>query len=170
MDYASLFSDRPDTARLWIYIAQHDVSADTQRVVHDALASFFGAWDSHGRPVSADMAWREDRFLFVTAHVETEDASISGCATDALVHAVDEATQSLAWAPALSVSYRDAEGSVAVTDRTTFARLARAHTVDSTTSVFDPSLSTLADLHNGAFEQPAGTTWHARAFPLAHPA
>ena len=172
MAYTSLFSDRPGTARLWIHVARHGVPQASQEAVRDDLVSFFASWDSHGQPVSADMAWHDDRFLFVTAHVNAEGASVSGCATDALVHAVSEAAtaHNVAWAPALSVPYRAADGSVAVADRAAFAKLARAHTVDATTPVFDPSLSTLGALHDGAFERPAGTSWHARAFSLAHPA
>jgi hypothetical protein len=172
MAYTSLFSDRPGTARLWIHVARHDVPRASQEALRDDLASFFASWDSHGQPVSADMAWRDDRFLFITAHVTAEGAAVSGCATDALVHTIREAATAhdIAWAPALSVPYRTDNGSVAVADRAAFAKLARAHTVDATTPVFDPSLSTLSALCNGAFEQPAGTSWHARAFSLAHPA
>lgn len=172
MAYSSLFPDRPRTARLWIHVARHAVPHASQEAIRDELTSFFASWDSHGQPVSADVAWRDDHFLFVTAHVDAEGAAVSGCATDALVHAVSDAaaTHNVAWAPALSVPYRTDDGSVAVVGRTAFAKLARAHTVDATTPVFDPSLSTLGLLHDGAFEQPAGTTWHARAFSLAHPA
>jgi len=172
MDYASLFPDPPDTARLWIHVARDDVATSVQEAVRNTLTAFIDAWDSHGQPVSGEVAWRDDRFLFVTAHVPAQGASVSGCATDALVHTINEAAQAhdIAWAPALSVAYRTNEGRVAVADRATFARLAREHRVDATTPVFDPSLSTLGPLHEGAFEQPAGSTWHARAFPLARPA
>lgn len=172
MAYTSLFSDYPRAARLWIHVARHDVPRASQEAMRTDLDSFFASWDSHGQPVSADVTWRDDRFLFVTAHVAAEGAAVSGCATDALVHTVREAATAhdIAWAPALSVPYRTADGSVAVADRAAFAKLARAHTVDVTTPVFDPSLSTLGPLHDGAFEQPAGTSWHARAFSLAHPA
>lgn len=170
MAYNTLFSDRPRAARLWIHVARDVVSADTQAAMHDALQSFMASWDSHGQAVSSALAWREDRFLFVTAHVP--DAAVSGCATDALVHAVSDAAQEhgVAWAPALSVPYRTSEGNVAVAGRAAFAELARAERVTANTPVFDPSLSTLGPLHDGAFEQPAGTTWHARAFSLAQPA
>ena len=172
MTYTSLFSAFPRTARLWIHVARHPVPAASQQGMRDALTSFASSWDSHGQPVSADVAWCNDRFLFVAAHVDAAGASVSGCATDALVHAVSEAAQQheVEWAPALSVPYRTAEGAVAVADRAAFATLARAGTVDATTLVFDPSLSTLGPLRDGAFEQPAATTWHARAFPLARPA
>lgn len=172
MDYASLFADRPRAARLWIHIAQDDVPEAAQEAVRDSLTSFIASWDSHGRPVSADVIWRDNCVLLVTAHVEAPDASVSGCATDALVHAINEAAQvhDIGWAPALSVAYRTNEGDIAVARRATFARLAREHVVDATTPVFDPSLSTLGDLHDGAFEQPAEATWHAEAFSLAYPA
>lgn len=172
MPYSALFPALPDSARLWVHVAGHDVTPQAQKAVVDVLQSFFETWDSHGRPVTGQAAWRDDQFLFVAAHIDAPGQSISGCATDALVQTVDQAAhmQEISWASALTVVYRPPEGGVSVVPRTEFADLASQEAVDATTPVFDPSITELRALRSGAFEQPAGSTWHARAFSLAYPA
>ena len=172
MSDSALFPSLPGSARLWVHVADHDVTPQAQKATVDVLQSFFETWDSHGRPVTAQAAWRDDRFLFVAAHIDAPGQSISGCATDALVQTINQAAQSqeIRWASALTVAHRTPEGDVSVVPRTAFAGLASQEVVDATTPVFDPSITELRALRSGAFEQPAGSTWHARAFSLAHPA
>ena len=99
-------------------------------------------------------------------------AEISGCGIDASVHATEEAAGRLgvAWSSPLLVLYRDTDGAVRNLPRSAFRKLVADGTVTAETPVFDVSLTTLGQLRSGAFEKPAGASWHARVFRIPQPA
>lgn len=169
MTYPDLLPMLPDAARCWIYVAERRLSEAEQTALLDALETFFEGWVSHGRPVQGAATCLDERFLAV-AGVLTE-GTLSGCGIDASVHAVEEAAQRLgvAWASPLLVFYRDDDGAVKSLPRSAFKKLVADGTVTAETRVFDVSLMTLGQLRNGAFEQPAGTSWHARVFRIPTP-
>lgn len=167
MDLSHLFPSLPDDARCWIYVADRPLTDDEQRRLLDRLRAFLQDWTSHGRPVEGAVEVLDDRFIALAAMLS--EGEISGCGIDDSVRAVDEAAQALGieWVPALDVLYRDEAGRVQHHARSAFRTLVQEGTVTAATRVFDPSITTLADLREGRFERPAGTSWHARAFDLA---
>lgn len=157
----------PDEARLWIYAADRPLSARDQQALKQTLDNFTGDWSSHGRSVQGAIAIVEDRFLLLSATVE--DGDISGCGIDASTRAIEEAAQEagFTWLPALKILYRDAEGTVQHCSRQDFKALAKRGDITAQTPVFNTNLTTVGELRAGQFEQPAGQSWHARAFDLA---
>ncbi|HHP7239238.1 hypothetical protein [Longibacter sp.] len=162
----STFPELPDKARLWIYTAADPLSEAEQSEVLDRLEGFMDSWTSHNRPVQARAAIQDDRFVILAATVA--DGDVSGCGIDASVHAVDEVASDLgiAWASPLDVLYRDVEGLVHSVSRADFRQHVSDNRVDTSTPVFDPSITTLGALRDGEFEQPAGAAWHARVFQI----
>lgn len=170
MDVASLFPALPDDARVWIYVSDRALTGEEQDVLLGRMDDFIEGWASHGRPVEGAAAVLYDRFLVIAATVA--NGEISGCGIDASTQAVKAAAEALTihWVPALHVIYRDADGHVRHAPRPTFRQLAQEGAVTTETPVFDPSVTTLGALRQGAFEQPAGAAWHARVFDLPTPA
>lgn len=170
MMYSDLFPPLPDAARCWIYVAERRLTEAEQATLLDAMAAFFDGWESHGRPVQGAAACLHNRFLVVAGHLLAEGA-LSGCGIDASVHAVDEAAQrlGLAWASPLLVFYRDDDGAVVSLPRSAFKKFVADGTVTAETRVFDVSLMTLGQVRAGAFEKPAGASWHARVFRIPQP-
>jgi len=166
MDSSVLFPSLPDDARLWVYVAPRSLTDEEQDAVRTRLANFIDGWSSHGRPVDGAADVLHKRFVVLAATLA--DGSISGCGIDASVHAVDEIAQALdiEWIPTLDIVFRDAAGRVQHCTRAEFQALAEQGTVTVETPVFDPSITTLGALRHGSFEQPAGASWHARAFDL----
>ena len=170
MTYSDLFPSLSDEARCWIYIAERRLTEAEQTTLLEALQPFFAGWASHGRPVQGTATVLDDRFLVVAGAIA--GGEISGCGIDASVHAAEEAAGrlGLAWSSPLLVFYRDADGALHTLPRSAFRKLVADGTVTTDTLVFDVSLTTLGQLRNGAFEKPAGTSWHARVFRIPEPA
>ena len=167
---STLFPHLPDHARLWVYAADRPLSETEQARLLQRLEAFFGQWASHGRPVEGAATLRHDRFLLLAGLVR--GGEISGCGMDASVHAVEEASAALgfSWRSPLDVFYRDAEGAVEALARAAFRKRVREGDVTAETSVFDLSITALADVRQGRFERPAGETWHALVFKIPQPA
>ena len=164
------FPSLPDDARLWIYAADRPLSETEQARLLEKLNAFLSRWASHGRPVEGTVTIQDDRFLLLSGLVR--GGEISGCGVDASVHAVEEtgAELGIAWLSPLNVFFRDADGAVQALPRAAFRKLVRAGTVTAETSVFDLSLTALADVRQGRFERPAGEMWHALVFKIPQPA
>ncbi|MGI9175513.1 MAG: hypothetical protein ACR2GR_09380 [Rhodothermales bacterium] len=166
---STLFPSLPDQARLWVYAADQPLGETQQARLLEKLDAFFSQWASHGRPVEGTATIQDDRFLLLSGLVR--GGEISGCGMDASVHAVEEtgAALGISWLSPLSVFFRDADGIVQSLPRSAFRKLVRAGTVTTETSVFDLSITTLADVRQGRFERPAGETWHALVFKIPQP-
>lgn len=159
------FPRLPEHARLYIFGSSRPFTPADQPALQRELDLFVGAWKAHGEPVSGAWEMVYDRFLLVA--VDEEQTALSGCSIDSLTRTV----KSLESALGLSlleggVVYYRAEDGIRRAGRDEFRRLAEAGTVNQATRVFDNTLTTLRALRSGAWEVPAGTSWHARAFPL----
>lgn len=163
----TLFSELPDEARLWIFASDRPLTEAESQALLEALRPFLNRWQAHGLPVHEQAAVLHQRFLLLAGHVP--GGEISGCSIDAATDAVHAAGQSLGihWMSPLVVFYRDAEGIVQHTSRAGFRRLITEGKVTADTPVFDLSLTTVGALRQGAFEKPAGQSWHARVFSLS---
>lgn len=167
----ALLPDLPDAARVWIHPAATPLSEETQTTLLDRLGAFVDTWSSHQQDVRGDVAVLYDRFVVLAgARVDGEDPS--GCAIDDATHAVTAAADALGieWVPSLHVLYRTSDGRIAAVSRGTFQDRVENGAVTTATTVFDPSVTTLGAVRHGAFEQPAGQSWHANAFALPNPA
>lgn len=170
MTYSDLFPSLPDTARCWIYVAERRLTEAEQATLLEALQPFFAGWASHGRPVQGAATILEDRFLVVAGVIV--GGEISGCGIDASVHAVEETAGRLCitWSSPLLVFFRDDDGALQSLPRSAFRNRVADGAVTAETPVFDLSLTTLGHLRSGAFEKPAGASWHARVFRIPEPA
>lgn len=159
----SPFSALPDDARLWVHASATPLDEPTQEALLDRLTTFIDGWSSHQHAVEGAATMLHDRFLVIAA-TRADGNDISGCGKDDLAHAIDEAASALdiEWVPSLHVLYRDADGSVTAVSRPIFQSHADEGRVTADTPVFDPSITTLGALREGALEQPARDTWHAQ--------
>ena len=170
MSYASLFSGFPSNAQLWIYPTRQLLGEQRRDQLLNAVRAFLSTWRSHGTPVTAAAEVLDDRFLVIAAYVEGDH--VSGCGIDASTRVLKDAASGVGieWEDALNVQYRSDSGTVESVSRLDFKRLARNAAIDSSVFVFDPSLTTVGELREGAFERPASESWHRRYFDQAVPA
>lgn len=168
MPTAPLFPSFADDARLWVHVTDRPLAPDEQTMLKQAVRRFIDDWSTHGRTVRGAIEVRDRRFLLLAATVE--DGTISGCGIDASAHALEDIAQRIGfgWMPALHVVYRDDDGTVQSCSRPAFRSEVETGSVTAATPVFDPSVTQVGALReDGAFERPAGTSWHRRAFNLS---
>ena len=161
------FSSFADDARLWVHVTDRPLTAGEQQALKESVERFIDGWDTHGRTVRGAIDVQDDRFLLLAATVE--DGSISGCGIDASAHALEDIAQQIGfgWVPALHVLYRDENGDVQSCSRPAFRAKVEEGAITAQTPVFDPSVTRVGALREGAFERPAGASWHQRAFNLS---
>ncbi len=171
MSSPQLFPALPDAARVWVHPTTAPLSDHTQTAVLDQLTAFVDGWTSHENPVRGGVTVLYDRFV-VLAGIRTDGEDPSGCAIDDASRALSAAADAhdVEWVPSLHVLYRTDDGAVAAVSRSTFQARAEDGAVTTDTTVFDPSVTRLGAVRHGAFEQPAGQSWHADAFSLPTPA
>ena len=157
------FAQLPPDARLWIFTAARPLSDAERGRVLDEVDAFIDQWTAHGVRLTAGRDLRYDRFVFVA--VDEHAAGVSGCSVDALVRRMQQLQVALGVelvnnAPVL---YRSGEA-IARVSRDEFSALADAGAVTLGTTVFDNTLTSIADLQAGRWEVRAADAWHGRAF------
>ena len=157
------FDRLPDSARLWVFAASRPLEVAERDVLLEAVDAFLDQWNAHRVPLDCARALHYDQFLVVG--VDEEGAGVSGCSVDALVRTMKALGQQLGvdLVDHASVFYRDG-GHVRRATRDDFAQAVSEGAVTRDTCVFDNTVQTVGALRAGAWEAPAGRTWHGRAF------
>jgi hypothetical protein len=136
------FRALPDDARLWCFAASRPPDgAETARLL-DTVQRFAQEWTAHGHELRVGIEWLHHRFLVIG--VDESRAGASGCSLDALLRALHDLGSEL--------NLR--------CGRQEFRELGETGHVDSSTPVFDLTLSRAADIRAGRLEVPAGSSWH----------
>jgi hypothetical protein len=153
----------PDSARLWVFAAERDLTPPERAAVLGDVDAFLSAWAAHGVPLTSARDLRHDRFLIVA--VDEAAAGVSGCSIDALTRKLREHERRLGIALLDNgpVLYRDGDR-IARVSRARFRELAAAGAVSRDTVVFDNTVPSLGALRAGRWETPARASWHGRAF------
>ncbi len=160
-----LLADLPDTARLWCFHAPRSLREEEVQALRQGVEMFLERWTSHGQAVRASFEVLYGQFLLVGA--DERAAPVSGCAKDALLHAVEGIQQHLGVTLVDSppVCYREG-ATVRCVDRDAFSALAGAQKVGARTVVFNTILQTVGEARAGLWEVQASRSWHANAFVL----
>jgi hypothetical protein len=121
--------------------------------------SFLDQWTAHGAPLVVARTWQDGRFLLVG--VDEKATGVSGCSVDALVRSLRgvESELGIQLTDHAPVVYRDGD-TIKSTSRADFSGLARSGNVGPHTPVFDNSITTVGELHEGRWETRAGESWH----------
>lgn len=152
----------PETSRIWVFGAAEPLS-DPDRVALDAdLGAFVTTWAAHGAKLAAAHDIVEDRFVVVA--VDERARGASGCSIDALLRHLAglESALGVSLLDGGLIWYRDETGHIVSCGRPEFRTRSEQGQVDTATRVFDPTISTLAELRAGMLERAAGDSWHAR--------
>ena len=152
----------PGTSRIWVFGAAEPLT-DSARVAIDAdLESFLATWAAHGAQLIASHDIVEKQFLIVAVDEQAHGAS--GCSIDVLLRHLAELESALGISllDGARIWYRDETGGIVSCGRPEFKARSEQGQVDAATRVFDPTISTLADLRAGRLERTAAESWHAR--------
>lgn len=157
------FDDLPDHGRLWVFPIGRDLDEAEAEHCLSVVDAFLDEWAAHGAPLRSARELRERRFLLVGVDVDAE--APSGCSIDALVRRLRALGQELdtGFIDHAPVWFRGADGIRSVS-RAGFKQLAEERAVSPETPVFDTSLTKIEQVRRGAFERPAGESWHGRVY------
>jgi hypothetical protein len=155
----------PDEARVWCFGASRALEDDEQSSVVDSMSGFIEQWTAHRKDLRAALDVLHGRFMIVA--VDESVAGASGCSLDALMRQLREIGHlyDADWLDSEPVWYRDTAGQIQSVGREAFRAMASRGEVSDRTSVFDLTISRLADLRAGRLEAGAGMTWHRRLLP-----
>lgn len=166
MTYSTLFPSLSDDARVWVYPVDKHLTPSEANSILESMNLFIQNWQSHGRKVTAEATILYDRFIVLGA--EIPEAEISGCGIDASVHAVESIGNRSGFSllSGLTIFHKDADGTIHHGARSAFRAKVRSGEITSDTVVLDPSITQIRQLKSGAFELPAGESWHATVFRI----
>ena len=156
----------PDTARVWIYVANRAFTTEELPAVDAHLAAFISSWAAHGTPLAAEAAVLLDQIVVLA--VDEAPQSATGCSIDASVaalRALPQATPSLADLDLLDRSWvlyqtNSNSGGWKRAKLHDFWAMRKAGTLTDEAVVFDSTLTSLGRLRKEGAKILADS-WHA---------
>lgn len=160
--------DLPDSARAWVFGANKTLDEPASATLLVEVDRFLSQWKAHGSPLTVGRDWTYGRFL--TVAVDQSTAGASGCSIDGLFRSLKALEQKIgaSLVPSGLVFYRDENDEIQSVDRERFSALGAEGKIQSSTSVFDPTVTTLGEWR-ARFELEASRSWHAGLLPDKQP-
>jgi len=160
------FDALPDSARIWVYGADRDLSEDAETTLLKTVDAFLSGWAAHGVPLHSARHWDEHRFL--TIGVDKTKEGASGCSIDGLFRTLKSLEPEIDAHIVTSglVYYRGRDGSIHSVTRDEFSDVAATGEVTGETEVFDLTVTTLNEWRS-RFKSRAVDSWHASLMPEA---
>ena len=157
------FSQLPDHGRVWVFPASRGLEVNEVERLLAEVDGFLDGWAAHGVPLRSARAFTDHQFLLVGVDEDAE--APSGCSIDALVNRLKDLGSGLGVTLVEHgpVWFRDG-AEVRTASRPEFRRLVGEGRVTPDTSVFDTSVTRLAELRSRGLERPARDSWHGPAF------
>ena len=154
------FETLPEDSRTWVFAADQDLSASQAGQLLNAVDEFLSQWKAHGSPLTVGRNWRDNRFL--TVAVDQSTAGASGCSIDGLFRTLKsiEGRVGACLLGSGKIFYRDNEGAIRSVNREDFAKRAASGEITTTTTVFDPTVASLAEW-KAQFQTDVGHSWHS---------
>ena len=161
--------DLPDSARAWVFGADHDLDESAADLLLRDVDRFLSQWHAHGAPLTAARDWKYRRFL--TVAVDQSTAGASGCSIDGLFRSLKALEPRLGGSLVTSglLFYRDRKGRIQAVDRDRFTELNAEGKIGPETQVFDLTVTTLGEW-KARFELSIGDSWHAKLLEKSQPA
>ena len=151
------FSQLPAEARLWIYQADRQLTAEESASIGQELKAFVANWLAHKVKVAGEGILLYDRFVMLAA--DESDVSVSGCSIDRTVHFIKVlgARYKVNFFDRSYTCYQDGD-QIAGCDIDTFLALIAEGKVNDQTIVFNNTVTTLGQLRS-AWQQPLSRSW-----------
>lgn len=158
------FDQLPDSARIWVYGADRDLTKEEESRLLEAVDDFLSQWAAHGVPLHNARRWDEDRFL--TIGVDSTKEGASGCSIDGLYRALKALESSIGARIVTSglIYYRGNDGKIHSVTRDEFSDLAAKGEINGDTEVYDLSVTSLNEWKS-RFKSRAHDSWHASLMP-----
>ncbi len=161
----SSFSTLPDSARIWIFSSNRELSPAESEMLMAEVSSFLQSWTAHKVETHASADLRYNRFLIIGA--DENVAKPGGCSIDEMMRRVRilGETYGVEFIGTPRVDYRAQDGKIRSISRSEFQKMAESKDVVPETIVFDNTITTISELSE-KWELSASRSWHTRAFDL----
>ena len=165
------FHDLPAHARLWVHVADRDLTAEEQQSLRGTLSQFMEGWSAHGAALSAAGDVLYDRVCVVG--LDEERAGATGCSIDKMVgflrahgqtHGLDWFDRhQVMWRPSEQPNTASGEQAWKATRTAEFWAMRKAGVVTSDALVVDPLATTIGEAvsQNGFLVKRFDESWHA---------
>jgi len=155
-----VFNDLPDTSRVWVYVANRQLSEEEQPKIQPELDRFVEEWTAHRQALRAIGEIRNGRFLILA--VDESKAGASGCSIDASVHFLQRIGQKydVDFFERMTFFADNGEGFLPY-NQADFASAYERGELHDESLVVDPLVSNKAQF-DAAFVKPLKDSWHAR--------
>ena len=154
------YTTLPDTTRVWIYQSNQPLPDTKIPEVKIKITQFVKNWVSHKRALRAfgDILHNQ----FVVLMVDESQAGASGCSIDKSVNFLKmlQAEYGVDLFDRMVFTYQ-LDGKIHSSNRSEFAQLYRAGTINDQTPVFDNLVNNKGDFDR-AWIKPLGSSWHKR--------
>ncbi len=82
--FKSLFSELPDSSRIWLHLANRKLVASEEQFLKEQLTVFLDSWSAHGKRLQCNATLLFSQYLIFSVDENIESAS--GCSIDSSVH------------------------------------------------------------------------------------
>ncbi|PCH91624.1 MAG: ABC transporter ATPase [Bacteroidetes bacterium] len=154
------YRDLPETARIWIYQCNRELSAEEVKAINEKSEEFILDWSAHGAKLAAAIEIFYN--LFVVVMVDEEKAEASGCSIDKSFQFIKELTDThdLALLDRMNVAYRD-NNKIQICRIDEFEGLLHRGEVSEDTIVFNNLVDTKKDF-DSKWEVLLKDSWHRK--------
>jgi hypothetical protein len=156
------FSDIDFQARVWVYQANRELTAEETGIITETLKASLDTWEAHGKSLTASGKIFEHRFIVIA--VDERDELPSGCSIDKSVHWLQEIGQRMNIDFFdRSLAYLDDNGHVQTIPVPKIKQAVINETIFPSTTIFDNQVATKAQWMN-RWKIPASNSWLNRYF------
>ena len=155
-----MFSDFPDSSRLWIYASSRTFEDAELPMLRSQMKEFTRQWTSHQVQMRADADILHNRFIVLIA--DESRVGAGGCSIDKSVSFLKslQAEYDTDFFNRMIFSYMEG-GTVHSVSREEFARRYADGEIGEDTLVIDTLIANKADFEKG-FVKPLSASWHKR--------
>ncbi len=148
-------------SRVWIYVADRELTYDEIYIVRDKLEGFLNNWASHN--VSLDCYGNVFHKRFLALFVDPSRSGASGCSIDSSVHFIEELGKELGvdFFNRRQYSYFQADEEIITLSESDFKEKYVQKEIDGDTLVFDHLVNSKEKFIN-QWVRPLSTSWLTR--------
>lgn len=150
----------PDS-RVWVYIAERDLSEQESAYAEQQLADFCCQWTAHNQQLRATAEVFDRQFVLLM--VDETQAGASGCSIDKSVHFLENLGRAINadLFERMRFGWIDDAGNLHMSRRDEFAQLVQSGSISADTLVVNTLVQTKRDLEE-KWLLPYGKSWHRR--------
>lgn len=154
------YRDLPETARIWIYQCNRELSSDEVKAINEESQKFILDWSAHGSKLEAAIEIFYN--IFIVVMVDEEKAKASGCSIDKSFQFIKELNDSydLALLDRLNVAFRSKDN-IRICRIDEFEGLLQRGEVGVDTIVFNNLVDTKKDF-DSKWEVLLKDSWHRK--------